>query len=87
MRVVTSVSLSEEMASDLEMFTRDPVKTKSEIIMDTLKAYLWESQFLDLRKVLRPEAEAEGLLTDEEPLRFFLKAVCDLNVLSVAQIN
>ena len=66
MRTVVSVSLPEDLASELDRVAKEVGMSKSSIIKNALKAYLWEIRFMKLREIFRPEAEAQGLLTDED---------------------
>ena len=66
MRSVVSVSLPKEMVSELEKVAKQAGRSKSGIIKDALRAYLWEARFMKLRETLKPEAEIKGLLTDED---------------------
>lgn len=66
MRVVVSVSLPEEMASELERAAKDTGRAKSELIKEALRSYLWEERYRKLRKTLIPKSKARGFVTDED---------------------
>lgn len=66
MRNVISVSLPEEMASKLDKVAKESGRTKSEIIKESLRAYLWEERFTKLRRNLSKKAKAAGFVTDED---------------------
>lgn len=66
MRAVVSVSLPKDMASKLKRVAKEIGKSQSEIIKDSLRAYLWETRFMKLRKVMVEKAEGKGILTDED---------------------
>lgn len=66
MRAVISVSLPEDMASELEKVAREVGSSKSGLIKEALRAYLWEVRFIKLRKTLVRKAETKGFLTDED---------------------
>lgn len=66
MRAVISVSLPEDMASELEKVAREVGSSKSGLIKEALRAYLWEVRFIKLRKTLGRKAETKGFLTDED---------------------
>ena len=66
MRSVVSVSLPKDMASKLKKAAKEIGKSQSEIIKDSLRAYLWETRFMKLRKAMVEKAEGKGILTDED---------------------
>ena len=66
MRTVISVSLPEEMASKLNKFAKESGMAKSEIIKESLRAYLWEERFKRLKKNLVRKAKRAGIVTDED---------------------
>lgn len=69
MRAVVSVSLPEEMASELARVAKVAGKAKSELIKDALRAYLWEERFRKLRRTVVPKAKSKGFITDEDVFR------------------
>lgn len=69
MRTVVSISLSEDLASELQKVAKEGGKSKSGVIKEALRAYLWESRFLKLRKKMVNKAETISLLTDEDVFR------------------
>jgi metal-responsive CopG/Arc/MetJ family transcriptional regulator len=66
MRAVVSVSLPEEMASELERAAKKTGRAKSELIKEALRSYLWEERYRKLRKTLIPKAKARGFVSDED---------------------
>jgi len=66
MRKVVSVSFPEEMAEKLEITSRDTGRSKSEIIKQALRAYLWEERFRKVRKTITAKAKQKGIVTDED---------------------
>lgn len=66
MRTVVSISLSEDLASELQKVAKEAGRSKSGVVKEALRAYLWESRFLKLRKKMVSKAETRGLLTDED---------------------
>jgi metal-responsive CopG/Arc/MetJ family transcriptional regulator len=66
MKSVVSVSLPDDMAFELEKVANQSGQSKSGIIKEALKIYLWETRFTKLRKTLKPKAKAKGLLTDKD---------------------
>lgn len=66
MRTVISVSFSEEMADELEKIARSKGRTKSSLIKEALRAYLWEEKFKVVKKKIVPKAKSRGFVTDED---------------------
>lgn len=66
MRTVISVSIPEEMAVELDKSAKESGRTRSEIVKEALRSFLWEERFEALRKAVRPKAKKRGLVTDED---------------------
>lgn len=66
MRTVVSISLPDDMAAQLERIAKKAGRSKSGIIKEALRAYLWETRFMKIRKDMSIKAEKEGILTDED---------------------
>jgi len=66
MRTVVSVSLPKDMASELRKAAKEGSRSKSGIIKEALREYLWETRFMKLRKIMSRKAELKGILTDED---------------------
>jgi metal-responsive CopG/Arc/MetJ family transcriptional regulator len=66
MRTVVSVSLSKDLAVDLQKTAKAEGKSKSGVMKDALRSYIWESIFMTLRKKMTRKAETKGFLTDED---------------------
>jgi len=66
MRAVISISLPEKMASELDKAVKETGRTKSEIIKESLRLYLWEERFKKIRKGLSGKARKTGVITDED---------------------
>jgi CopG family transcriptional regulator/antitoxin EndoAI len=66
MRAVISVSFPQEMAKELDRIAKASGRTKSDLIKDALRAYLWEDRFSRLRSRLTRKAKDKGLVTDED---------------------
>jgi len=64
MRAVISVSFPQEMAKELDRIAKASGRTKSDLIKDALRAYLWEDRFSRLRSGLSRKAKDKGLVTD-----------------------
>jgi metal-responsive CopG/Arc/MetJ family transcriptional regulator len=69
MRTVISVSFSEEMADELEKIARAKGRTKSSLIKEALRAYLWEEKFKEVKRKIVPKAKSKGLVTDDDVFR------------------
>lgn len=66
MRTVISVSFPKEMAVELDRLAKESGRTRSEIVKEALRAFLWEERFRALRGRIRPKAKKRGLVTDED---------------------
>ncbi len=66
MRKVISVSLPEKMASELEKATKERGKSKSDLIKDALRTYLWEEKFKDIKERISAKAKTRGMVIDED---------------------
>ncbi len=66
MRAVISVSFPENMAKELDRIARESGRTKSDLIKEALREFLWEERFSRLRKILTRKAKAKGLVTDDD---------------------
>lgn len=66
MRTVVSISLPKDIASELKKVAKEGSRSKSGIIKEALREYLWETRFIRLRKIMSSKAEKKGILTDED---------------------
>lgn len=66
MRKVVSVSLSKDLADDLQKTAKAEGRSKSGIMKDALRSYIWESKFMAIRKKMTRKAEMKGVLTDDD---------------------
>jgi len=69
MRSVISVSFPENMAKELDRIARASGRTKSDLIKEALREFLWEERFSRFRKILTRKAKAKGLVTDDDVFR------------------
>jgi metal-responsive CopG/Arc/MetJ family transcriptional regulator len=69
MRTVVSVSFSEEMADELEKMAKSKGRTKSSLIKEALRAYLWEEKFKEVKKKIVSKAKDKGFVTDDDVFR------------------
>jgi metal-responsive CopG/Arc/MetJ family transcriptional regulator len=66
MRVVVSVSFPRELASELNRLAKESGRTRSELIQEALRAYLWEERLRKITKSVRAKAKKRGFVTDED---------------------
>ena len=66
MRTVISVSFSKETAEELEKIAKSKGRTKSSLIKEALREYLWEERFKEAKKKIVPRAKSKGLVTDDD---------------------
>ena len=69
MRSVLSVSLSEEISSELEKLARSTGRTKSDIVKESINLYLWEARFRKLQKRVGTRAKKAGIVNEEDVLK------------------
>jgi len=69
MRTVMSVSIPEEMAVELDKLAKATGRTRSEIVKEALRAFLWEERFRTFRSRVRAKAKKRGFVTDEDVFR------------------
>lgn len=69
MRSVLSISLPENLASELETFAKKTGRNKSDIVKESISLYLWETRFRNARKSLSLRAKKAGLITEEDVFR------------------
>lgn len=69
MRENISVSLPESLKGELDRLTESAQVSRSDIIREALRAYLFAYRFRELRQSLSPYAEAQGIYTDEDVFR------------------
>jgi predicted DNA-binding protein len=66
MRSVLSVSLPENISSELEKFARSTGRTKSDIVKESINLYLWEARFRRLQKRVGTKAKKAGMVSEED---------------------
>jgi metal-responsive CopG/Arc/MetJ family transcriptional regulator len=64
MRRVLSVSLPDRMAKELDAYAETTGRNRSDIVKESLGAFLWEARFKDLKGRLTGKARAAGVITD-----------------------
>jgi len=66
MRTIISVSFPKEMAVELDKLAKESGRTRSEIVKEALRSFLWEERFRTFRSKIRPKAKKRGFVTDED---------------------
>ena len=66
MRRTITVSLPEEITKELDRAAREDGVTRSDMVRQSLRSYLFEREFQGLRRRLMAKAAARGLHTDED---------------------
>ena len=69
MRTVLSVSLPENLSSELDAFAKKTGRNKSDIVKESISLYLWETRLQKVRKSLTVKAKKVGLITEEDVFR------------------
>jgi predicted transcriptional regulator len=69
MRTVLSVSLPDQMATELEALARATGRNKSDIVKESLSIFLWEARFKRVKSPLVKKAKAAGIVTEEDVFR------------------
>jgi predicted DNA-binding protein len=69
MRTVLSVSLPENLSSELNALAKKTGRNKSDIVKESISLYLWEARFQKVRKSLTVKAKKAGLVTEEDVFR------------------
>jgi metal-responsive CopG/Arc/MetJ family transcriptional regulator len=66
MRSVLSISLPEKTSSELEKFAKSTGRSKSDIVKESIRLYLWEAQFREMQKRLSAKAKKRGMVSEED---------------------
>ncbi|MFL5537525.1 MAG: CopG family ribbon-helix-helix protein [Longimicrobiaceae bacterium] len=69
MRKSLSVSIPAELKAELDRFTEAEGVSRSDLVREALREYLFAWRFRALRRELIPYAEAQGICTDEDVFR------------------
>lgn len=69
MRESISISLPEELKTELDEAVRAEGVSRSDVVREALREYLFIRRFQALRRELMPYAEAQGVFTDEDVFR------------------
>jgi metal-responsive CopG/Arc/MetJ family transcriptional regulator len=69
MRENISISLPEELKAELDRFTAAEGVSRSDLVREAVREYLFTRRFRALRRQLMPYGEAQGVYTDEDVFR------------------
>jgi len=69
MRESISISLPEEVKTELDRFTAKRGITRSDVVREAITDYLFIQNLRDLRGRLMSAAEAQGIFADEDVFR------------------
>ena len=66
MRNVLTISLPKELQKKIDKIVKEKNCTRSDLVRESLKNYLFEIEFEKLRNKLIPKAQKQGIFTDED---------------------
>lgn len=69
MRESISISLPEDLKAELDRLTQSEGVTRSDVVREAVRAYVFSRRLDALRRELMPYAEAVGIHTDEDVFR------------------
>ncbi len=69
MRESISISLPEELKTELDRVTESEGISRSDLVREAVREYLFARRLRSLRQELMPYAEAQGIYTDEDVFR------------------
>lgn len=69
MRESISISLPEALKAELDAYTRAEGISRSDLVREAVREYLFTRRLQALRQELMPYAEAQGIYTDEDVFR------------------
>ncbi|MFH1706677.1 MAG: ribbon-helix-helix protein, CopG family [Planctomycetota bacterium] len=61
-----TVSLPEEIKYDLDLLTKEDGVTRSDIVRESLRDYIFIRKFKALRRTMTARAKAQGIHTDDD---------------------
>jgi metal-responsive CopG/Arc/MetJ family transcriptional regulator len=68
-RESVTISLPEELKAELDRLTSADGVSRSDVMREALREYLFARQLEELRRQMIPYAEAQGVFTDEDVFR------------------
>jgi metal-responsive CopG/Arc/MetJ family transcriptional regulator len=69
MRESISISLPEDLKAEIDRFTRAEGISRSDLVREALRDYLFARRLRTLRQEIMPYAEAQGIYTDDDVFR------------------
>jgi len=66
MRSTITISVPEQMRSELDRLSRSDGVSRSDIVRESLRDYLFVRRFRSMRKSMVSKASAKGIYTDED---------------------
>ncbi len=69
MRESVTISLPGELKAELDRLTATDGVSRSDVMREALREYLFARQLEELRRQMIPYAEAQGVFTDEDVFR------------------
>ena len=66
MRQLITVSLPEDIKQELDAVTNQEGISRSDVVRESLRDYLFIHRFRSLRKRMIPKAKAQGIYTDQD---------------------
>lgn len=66
MRSTITISVPEQMKSELEKLSRADGVSRSDIVRESLRDYLFVRRFRSMRKSMVSKASANGIYTDQD---------------------
>lgn len=69
MRTVLSVSLPKKIAKELNAFSKETGRNKSDIVKESLSLYLWETKLHKAQMIFSSKAKSLGIITEDDMFR------------------
>ena len=69
MRETIQISLPDSLRTRLDQMVETTQITRNEVVSEALRQYLQREEFQRLRRVMIPQAQAQGVYTDEDVFR------------------
>jgi len=66
MRRTVTISLPEDLTTQLDSVARQEQTSRSEVVREALRRYMDQREFRRIRRQMVAEAEAKGIITDED---------------------
>ncbi len=74
MKQILTIRIPSNLKRELEKLSKTEERPVSDLVRDSLKRYVAIRRFRQLRKTVLPLAEAEGILTDQDVIKFLGKS-------------